>query len=230
MEHKDFTPQIKDLHKQIVAEIIALMVEHNVTEVDLLGNDCDHAQVLGFPTDFIDTDEPMFLEVNKVYYKDCQLQLDVILDIDTDELAQENENGDIGDAYRVYNANDFEHICACAGIDSVYEAVFQVLEYDWDDYDEEPDGSPEERLLNAIFGKDKSVFLLDKQYYRSVQVENLTEKDLEEWVAEEDYDDNDTIIKIDANGYDTPEAAIKGEFSFIDPEDYYIFSFGFDIP
>ena len=150
MEHKDFTPQIKDLHKQIVAEIVALMVEHNVTEVDLLGSDCDHAQVLGFPTDFMDTDQPMWLEVNKVYYKDNQLQLDVILDIYTDELAKENENGDIGDAYRVYNANDFVHICACSGIDSVYEAVYQVLEYDWDDM---PEGSPEEHLLNAVFGE-----------------------------------------------------------------------------
>ena len=75
---------------------------------------------------------------------------------------------------------------------------------------------------------DKKVFLLDKEHYTKEQVENLTEKDLEEWVAEEDYDNNDTIIKIDANGYSTPEAAIDGEGGgFYDSEDYYIFSFGF---
>ena len=75
---------------------------------------------------------------------------------------------------------------------------------------------------------DKKVFLLDRQHYRKEQVENLTEKDLEEWVAEEDYEDNYTIIKIDANDYSTPEAAIDGEMGgFCDPEDYYIFSFGF---
>ena len=75
---------------------------------------------------------------------------------------------------------------------------------------------------------DKKVFLLDRQHYRKEQVENLTEKDLEEWVAEEDYDDNYTIVKIDANDYSTPEAAIEGEMGgFCDSEDYYIFSFGF---
>ena len=76
--------------------------------------------------------------------------------------------------------------------------------------------------------KDKKVFLLDRQHYRKEQVENLTEKDLEEWVAEEDYNDNYTIIKIDANGYSTPEAAIDGEgCGLYDEEDYYIISFGF---
>jgi len=75
---------------------------------------------------------------------------------------------------------------------------------------------------------DKKVFLLDRQHYRKEQVENLTEKDLEEWVAEEDYEDNYTIVKIDANDYSTPEAAIEGEMDgFYDPEDYYVFSFGF---
>ena len=73
---------------------------------------------------------------------------------------------------------------------------------------------------------DKKVFLLDKEHYRKEMVENLTEKDLEEWVAEEDYDENYTIIKVDANGYDTPEAAMEGE-GILFPEDYYIFSFGF---
>lgn len=74
--------------------------------------------------------------------------------------------------------------------------------------------------------RDKKVFLLDKQHYRKEQVESLTEKDLEEWVAEEDYNENYTIMKVDANGYDTPEAAMEGE-GFLFPEYYYIFSFGF---
>ena len=75
---------------------------------------------------------------------------------------------------------------------------------------------------------DKKVFLLDRQHYRKEQVENLTEKDLEEWVAEEDYEENYTIVKIDANDYSTPEVAIEGEMGgFCDPEDYYVFSFGF---
>lgn len=73
---------------------------------------------------------------------------------------------------------------------------------------------------------DKKIFLLDRQHYRSELVENLTEKDLEEWVAEEDYDDNYTIIKIDANGYNSVEEALEEE-GVLFPEDYYIFSFNF---
>lgn len=75
--------------------------------------------------------------------------------------------------------------------------------------------------------RDKKVFLLDKQHYRKEQVENLTEKDLEEWVAEEDYDDNYTIVKIDANSYASAEEAIEAEMPFEDLDDYYVFSFGF---
>lgn len=75
--------------------------------------------------------------------------------------------------------------------------------------------------------RDKKVFLLDKQHYRKEQVENLTEKDLEEWVAEEDYDDNYTIVKIDANSYTSAEEAIEAEMPFTDLDDYYVFSFGF---
>ena len=76
--------------------------------------------------------------------------------------------------------------------------------------------------------RDKKVFLLDKQYYRKEQVENLTEKDLEEWVAEEDYEENYTMVKLDANGYNTPEEAIVGELGeMCDEDDYFVFSFGF---
>ena len=75
---------------------------------------------------------------------------------------------------------------------------------------------------------DKKVFLLDKDYYSKEQIENLTEKDLEEWVAEEDYNDNYTILKIDANGYSTPQEAIKEEgCGLYNEKNYYIISFGF---
>ena len=75
--------------------------------------------------------------------------------------------------------------------------------------------------------KDKKVFLLDRQHYRKEQVENLTEKDLEEWVAEEDYNSDNTIVKIDANGYDSAEEAFINEMPFADIEDYYVVTFGF---
>lgn len=74
---------------------------------------------------------------------------------------------------------------------------------------------------------DKKIFLIDKTSYRRELVENLTEKDLEEWVAEEDYNDDYTIVKIDANGYDSVEDAFINEMPFADMDDYYVFAFGF---
>lgn len=69
---------------------------------------------------------------------------------------------------------------------------------------------------------DKKIYLIKKSCYRKELCENLTEKDLEEWVAE----DMTNAIKIEANGYDTPEEALRGEGIFF-PEDYYQFDFGF---
>ena len=74
---------------------------------------------------------------------------------------------------------------------------------------------------------DKKIYLLDKSAYRKELVNNLSEKDLEEWVAEDDYNDNYTIVKIDANGYDSVEDAFINEMPFADMDDYYVFAFGF---
>ena len=74
---------------------------------------------------------------------------------------------------------------------------------------------------------DKKVFLLDKERYNEETAKSLSEKDLEKWVADEDYNENYTIIKIDANGYDDVESAIVNELPFNDIDDYYIRSFGF---
>lgn len=53
--------------------------------------------------------------------------IDVVLDIDTEELAAHSEHGDIGDAYQCWRANDFDHFKPCCGIEMVYESVWQVL-------------------------------------------------------------------------------------------------------
>lgn len=74
---------------------------------------------------------------------------------------------------------------------------------------------------------DKKVFLLDKSHYPETMVSNLTEKDLEERVAKEEYNDNYTIVKIDANGYDSAEEAFVNEMPFADMDDYYVVAFGF---
>ncbi|MBQ9646083.1 MAG: hypothetical protein IJV24_06985 [Prevotella sp.] len=124
MKKKDFYGDIKHLHKVIVSEIVALMVKHGVYDVDLLGSSADHAYVCGYPGDGADIQE---MEVSRVYYEDCQVWLDVVLDIDTEELAAQNEHGDIGAAYQCWRANDFDHFKPCCGIEMVYESVRQVL-------------------------------------------------------------------------------------------------------
>ena len=128
MQKQNFYGRIKLLHNEVVLEIKQLMAMHRVTEVDLLGSSADHAYVCGYPGDGADVQE---MEVSKVYAVNGtfgDLMLDVILDTDTDGLAEQNENGDIGDAYQCWRASDFTHFKPCAGIEMVYESVWQVLE------------------------------------------------------------------------------------------------------
>lgn len=78
--------------------------------------------------------------------------------------------------------------------------------------------------------EDKVIFLLDKERYTDQDVQDLTRKDLEKWVAEEDYNGDYTIMKIDASAYDSVSEAIEEETGFIAPCDvheiYHVFAFG----
>ncbi len=127
MEHKDFYGDVKRLHMAVVSETVALMAAHGADEVDLLGSSADHAFVIGVPDFDCDADY-MSAEVSKVYCEDGRLVFDIIWDVDTAELAERNEDGDIGDAYTDVRADDFGRIIPCAGIETVYESVWQVLE------------------------------------------------------------------------------------------------------
>lgn len=75
---------------------------------------------------------------------------------------------------------------------------------------------------------DKKIFLFDKEVYNECTIKTLTEKDCEEWVAENDYEADNSILKIDANGYDTIGIALEAEVGFLDFDDFYIRAFGFD--
>ena len=74
---------------------------------------------------------------------------------------------------------------------------------------------------------DKKIFLFDKEVYAASVVKQLTEKDCEEWVAENDYEGDNFILKIDANGYDSIQDALDTEVGFLDQNDYYMKVFGF---
>lgn len=81
---------------------------------------------------------------------------------------------------------------------------------------------------------DKVVYLLDKACYTEKQVSNLTQDELEDWVAEDAYEDCETIIKIDANKFDSIDAAIRAEMGdfwmdYTNAKNMcYIISFGFN--
>ena len=130
MEQKNFYGEIKHLHKNIVAEIFALMVENNKAVIDLAGSEAPHAFIVGVP-DFDWDMDYVEAEVMSVILEDGKIKLDINWNIDSDEYLDEypNDNDDIGDLYSVVEANDFERIVPCAGISSVYDAVWEYLEY-----------------------------------------------------------------------------------------------------
>ena len=72
----------------------------------------------------------------------------------------------------------------------------------------------------------KKIFLLDKSVYKKRP--SVTESDLEKWIAEEDYEDNYSIIKIDAdNMSQTITETIKSTI-VCGVDEYFIFLFGYD--
>ena len=130
MDKKNFYGEIKNLHKQIVAEILALMVEHKKAVVDLAGSQAPHAFIIGVP-DFDADMDYMEAEVLKVILENGKVKFDINWDMDSEDYLDKypNENGDIGDLYQVIDATDFEKLIPCAGIETVYQAVWDYLYY-----------------------------------------------------------------------------------------------------
>jgi len=74
---------------------------------------------------------------------------------------------------------------------------------------------------------DKKIFLFDKEFYDKEPINALTEKECEELVADSKYVGDDSILKIDANGYESVIDALDEEVGFIDAAYFYIRAFGF---
>lgn len=128
MKKKNFYGDVKHLHKNIVAEIFALMVEYGKAVVDLAGSEAPHAFIIGVPDFDADLDY-MEAEVLAVILEDGKIKFDINWGMDSEDYLDQypNENDDIGDLYTVVEANDFERVIPCAGISSVYEAVYEYL-------------------------------------------------------------------------------------------------------
>lgn len=73
---------------------------------------------------------------------------------------------------------------------------------------------------------DKKIFLLDKSVYKTRP--SVTEKDLEKWIAEEDYEDNYSIIKIDENNMCQTITETINSAIVCGVDEYFIFLFGYD--
>lgn len=129
-EIKRFDKDIKALHGVIVNEIKQLMVEHGKAVADLAGSEAPHAFIVGVP-DFDADMDYMEAEVMAVILEDNQIKLDINWNMDSEDYLERypNENDDIGDLYAVVDALDYEKLIPCAGIDSVYNAVWEYLEY-----------------------------------------------------------------------------------------------------
>ena len=125
-----FDKDIKAMHSQIVDEIKQLMVDHNKAVVDLAGSEAPYAYIMGVP-DFDADMDYMEADVMAVILEDNQIKLDINWGMDSEEYLEQhpNENDDIGDLYAVVDALDYEKLIPCAGIDSVYNAVWEYLEY-----------------------------------------------------------------------------------------------------
>ncbi len=135
MEIKNYAQIIKNLHKEITAKIAEVMNNANVSEVDLLGSDADHAFMIGYYNDDV-----VEMEVSKVYLNDGVLELDVIY------VFPDDDGHDVSEEYKVINANDFTSIIPCAGIGDVLDSVRQVLNKSAEDryvllYDGEEDSN-----------------------------------------------------------------------------------------
>lgn len=130
MEQKNPYLQVKNLHNEIVAEIKQMMIDHNKAVVDLAGSEAPHAFIIGIPDFDWDTDY-VEAEVMSVILEDGKIKFDINWNIDSDEYLDEhpNENDDISDLYSVIDSDDFGKLLPCAGISSVYGAVWEYLEY-----------------------------------------------------------------------------------------------------
>lgn len=120
--------KVKELHEEIVDEIKQMMTWNRKAVVDLAGSQAPHAFIVGVP-DFDADMDYVEAEVMAVILEDGRVKLDINWDIDTDDYLDSypNKNGDISALYPVIDAMDFGNLLPCAGISSVYEAVWEYL-------------------------------------------------------------------------------------------------------
>jgi hypothetical protein len=130
MEQKDYYAELVNLHRQIVADIEALMIEHKKAVVDLAGSPAPHAFIVGVP-DFDWDMDYVEAEVLEVILENGEVKFDINWNIDSDAYFDScpNSNGDISDLYAIVDAKSKDKLLPCAGMDSVYDAVYEYLTY-----------------------------------------------------------------------------------------------------
>ena len=128
MDKKNYYNKINELHHQVVADIKKMMEDYGKVVVDLMGSPAQYAYVVGKP-EFMDEDEYCQADVLAVILEDNQIKLDINWGMDSDEYLEKypNENDDISDLYAVVDADNLGVLVPCAGIDEVYDSVYEYL-------------------------------------------------------------------------------------------------------
>ena len=76
--------------------------------------------------------------------------------------------------------------------------------------------------------EDKVIYIIDKTTYSEEKVRRLSREELEELCSMDNYLDDNQILKVDANGYNSVKEALEGE----DLEQYadwsFVIAFGFE--
>lgn len=119
MNKKDFYADIKSLHHTIVQEIFNLMNAHGVTWVDIRNSNADGAYVYCYPSDDVDAESMEVTSVSIRYgHLYLLLQRDKLMSLGVPGTA----------TFPIYRADDTMRVKACAGIELVYDSVWQILE------------------------------------------------------------------------------------------------------
>ena len=74
----------------------------------------------------------------------------------------------------------------------------------------------------------KKVFLISKSKFDEKEVENFSEKKLDELSIEEEHKNTFNVIMLNGEGYNTPKDALgEGKTPYFESDEFHIVSFGF---
>jgi hypothetical protein len=77
--------------------------------------------------------------------------------------------------------------------------------------------------------EDKVIYIIDKTTYSEEKVRRLSREVLEELCSMDNYLEDNQILKVDANGYNSVKEALEGEGLEQNVEFSFVIAFGFEV-